>query len=78
MKIKQRKKKMSELLRDRCGRILTGVPKGKTDRKKAYCVLRGFWMALKPKEQCAEHTQERTVQVKMIKPAPAVIIIPRE
>lgn len=38
---------------------LTAVPKEKTDRKKAYCVLKGFWTALKPEEQCAEDTQER-------------------
>lgn len=50
---------------------------GKTDRKKGNCVLRGFGKALKPEERCTEDTQERTVQVKMIKPAPGWELSPR-
>lgn len=68
---------MSGLLRDRYDKIWVSLefPRKKTDRKKANCALRGYWTALKPEEQCAEDTQEKTVQVKMIKPAPGVVII---
>lgn len=38
---------------------LIGVAKEKTDKRKANCVIRGYWMALKPEEQCAEDTQEK-------------------